>query len=791
MSLDVGLCGGNYFDYSDDELALQREYELADSIGASNSFKDEAFPPNARSLYFDPLNPPKGSLPNEAIRWFSISDGDIVGCENPVLFKGDILSPLIEKGALGNSYLINAFSLLACNPALIKTLMVSNRYASQGLYTFKFYKAGKWRYVHVDDLIPCRPSGRIHFCRNHNSNETFAILLEKAYAKLHGCYEAISGGLLEKALQELTAGASVQTIRTERMKVNEMCDDVWDALDESVRENKLIGCGRFIPDDIEENPQTRCGITLVTSSQPTEKLDALTIGMVCIRNLQKDKGNFIGRWSYGNKLWNDYKEIAFDVRHRTRELQFKRGLGPDPNKTDEVSKNSKGLDSQGNVMAINDDDFDADDEPDNLDTTYIDKFQAIKMVQPDSCDLYWIQIEDFVEIFNRIYILTDLSHDKNFLTKRFLSKWVPGDFISGSGGPPIVITTEPTVIEVEADDLDDDNSSIKSKGNVHNNIMIQKPMMKRIPIINENFTDNPMYPFTVTERTTMTIILYQLDKRWNISRLGDTTRDLLSNSFANRSNRLSLCMQYNTGIGFLVVRLNGLKFRLTEFRLRKVIAKSEGIQFSNMVSTNVTLRPGRYAIIPFTHRPLDRAIDYVIHTQIISKHVDFEIEDVVKQRLSDNIPSDDEGDEDMPEDNELLVLNNNIVELKNDDNNNDNNNDKKDNNNNEDILGPSDEISLLSYQMVNDDDDENDENSIGINNVNNNKRKEKKIFPQIKLTLPPKYILFNRWEYEESLEEIGLNNMFLEIFDISKYVKNLRNEVRKLNGTIKAITTLN
>jgi len=48
----------------------------------------------------------------------------------------------------------------------------------------KFYKAGKWRYVHIDDHIPCRQSGKVHYTRNANPNETFAILIEKAYAKL-------------------------------------------------------------------------------------------------------------------------------------------------------------------------------------------------------------------------------------------------------------------------------------------------------------------------------------------------------------------------------------------------------------------------------------------------------------------------------------------------------------------------------------------------------------------------------------------------------------------------------
>lgn len=258
--MDSGLCPGNYFDYPDDEVALQREFEIGDSL--TTTYEDETFPPNARSLYFDPLNPPKGSIPNESIKWNSIAEGDIVDCENPVVFCADNISALIRQGAVGNSYFVNALRLLSCHPRFISRLIVSDKFANLGLYTIKFYKCGKWRYLHIDDRIPCRQSGRVHFCRNVNPNETFAMLIEKAYAKLHGCYEAIAYGLIDKAIHDLTPAAGVQALRLEKMKPSTLCDDIWDKIEKSIAENKLIGCGRFVSDPYGENPSKRCGITL-------------------------------------------------------------------------------------------------------------------------------------------------------------------------------------------------------------------------------------------------------------------------------------------------------------------------------------------------------------------------------------------------------------------------------------------------------------------------------------------------------------------------------------------------
>jgi hypothetical protein len=66
--MDIGLYTGNYFDYTDDEIALEREKDIFEGLNGSY-YIDNSFPTDSRSLYFDPLNPPKGSLPGASVKW--------------------------------------------------------------------------------------------------------------------------------------------------------------------------------------------------------------------------------------------------------------------------------------------------------------------------------------------------------------------------------------------------------------------------------------------------------------------------------------------------------------------------------------------------------------------------------------------------------------------------------------------------------------------------------------------------------------------------------------------------
>ena len=195
----------------------------------------------------------------------------------------------------------------------------------------------------------------------------------------------------------------------------------------------------------------------------------------------------------------------------------------------------------------------------------IDKFlkAKVKIAQPGVDGLYWMQIEDFVELFNRVYVLEDIGGlEDNLVSKRFASKWVPGDYIVGSGGPPV----DPADHTSESDEDEESvKVSVKKKKKVKDNTAEKKREKEGDGSSEEEesdneseedseeesesdesdnapadpFTDNPMYPFTVGEPTHLSISLFQADRRWTVSRLGQPNPGVVTaSSFAIRGARI-------------------------------------------------------------------------------------------------------------------------------------------------------------------------------------------------------------------------------------------------------------
>ena len=80
---------------------------------------------------------------------------------------------------------------------------------SAGIYSVNFFVNGKRQEVIVDEYIPCDPKNNLPcFAYSSQMGEVWAMIIEKAWAKLHGTYCMIRRGSTLSALPHMTGAAS-------------------------------------------------------------------------------------------------------------------------------------------------------------------------------------------------------------------------------------------------------------------------------------------------------------------------------------------------------------------------------------------------------------------------------------------------------------------------------------------------------------------------------------------------------------------------------------------------------
>ena len=99
----------------------------------------------------------------------------------------------------------------------------------------------------VDDRVPCSKCGKPLYARSLDPNETWVMILEKAYAKLHGCYEALTAGFIDYGLRDLTGAATMKWKWADK-KIKAKLDNntLWSELLALKEEGSLLGCSNAI-----------------------------------------------------------------------------------------------------------------------------------------------------------------------------------------------------------------------------------------------------------------------------------------------------------------------------------------------------------------------------------------------------------------------------------------------------------------------------------------------------------------------------------------------------------------
>jgi calpain len=169
-----------------------------------------------------------------------------------------------------------------------------------GIFHFQFWQYGRWVDVVIDDKLPTASNGELLYMHSRDNREFWSALLEKAYAKLHGSYEALKGGTTSEALEDMTGGL------TEFIDINDPPSNLMELMIRGVEMGSLFGCSieadpykweaRLSNGLIKGHAYSITGMRIVNGPRgPTP--------LIRIRNPWGNEQEWNGAWSDNSSEW--------------------------------------------------------------------------------------------------------------------------------------------------------------------------------------------------------------------------------------------------------------------------------------------------------------------------------------------------------------------------------------------------------------------------------------------------------------------------------------------------------
>ncbi|KAI6383575.1 hypothetical protein MCOR25_000029 [Pyricularia grisea] len=255
--------------------------------------------------------------------------------ENPQFFvDGPSANDVRQGREVGDCWLMAALCTMSNKPGLIERICVAHD-VQVGVYGFVFHRDGDWFSEIIDDKLYLTKgdyddgcierilldndrirqdseeayrrlyqtnSGALYFAQSSEPNETWVSLLEKAYAKAHGDYEAIEGGFTGEGIEDLTGGITQEIYAT----------DILDKAKGLLKVNKdfLFGCSTGI---WGHGTGERRGIVELHAYSVMKTVEIGGHRLLMLRN-PWGRDEWKGKWSDGSAEWTP--EWLAKLNHR-------------------------------------------------------------------------------------------------------------------------------------------------------------------------------------------------------------------------------------------------------------------------------------------------------------------------------------------------------------------------------------------------------------------------------------------------------------------------------------------
>ncbi|XP_062585841.1 calpain-9-like [Saccostrea cucullata] len=233
----------------------------------------------------------------------------------PAFFLDNATKFDVIQGDLGDCWVVSAIACLTSpdHRELFRRVVPADQGFQDGWYAgifrFNFWHFGKWVEVVVDDRLPTY-RGQLMFVHSLHKNEFWAALMEKAYAKLYGSYEALKGGNVADALTDFTGGiCEGYTLRGSNANVpRNIVNILFKALDRQ----SLIGCGINPVKGHQGEQKLPSGLVAGHAYSVTDLREILLmtdnretpITLIRVRNPWGNKVEWRGAWGDRSREWN-------------------------------------------------------------------------------------------------------------------------------------------------------------------------------------------------------------------------------------------------------------------------------------------------------------------------------------------------------------------------------------------------------------------------------------------------------------------------------------------------------
>ena len=465
-----------------EDAAIKKCEELSNQIKNGEKWIDPDFgeqkkdsTKNRESLFGDGRIP-AGSPSDKNIKWYPLSEIS----DYAQFFSDGVESNDVIQGCLGDCWFISALSVIATKDYLLRgefsddilsdkkidpeeNVMLStgiyppifHSFRKKGIFCFRFFKNFKWRYVLVDNRLPClrvynnqTPTLLYGQCRARN--EFWVPLIEKAYAKLHGSYSSLVSGFIDDGLVDLTGLTSKKMIiESAKLNTKQKVDELWDILLSNSTltfkgDNQKTSEGKKISAKFYKRNKTMMGCSVeakgntvemevVINNRHTGVLAGHAYSILDVFEIPKPRGKkrktsrlLRIRNPWGRKEWNGkWSDDSVETKQNKERIEQK------------------------------------------LNEKYKETKEKITLSQEDGTFL--MCFSDFRQIFNKLYICKNFP--PNYIGLRIFGEWTKNE----SGGLPVNAKQEKTFYNNPQFYIQKDNDGLLSMSLLQKDGRLEEP----------------------------------------------------------------------------------------------------------------------------------------------------------------------------------------------------------------------------------------------------------------------------------------------------------------------------